>query len=215
RGRIDLTNLSDFSMASDLACNRDKAIATKLVHCYLYHRYQLNGNSGINPHRELDPMMSDLLRCLLTLTKDYEQRYRKPLTELCNTWMMDAEHPRQSFEQVLDTMLADGCNWGRVVTMFIFVGMFMDKCTSQGVPVSAGDVAGWTVDYLVTKVAPWIHSNGDWVGLIRFCGTGDATGAQQRAEADEQQSRMFRRVLTVGAAGLVMLGLTSLLVKRA
>ncbi|PAA61357.1 hypothetical protein BOX15_Mlig016911g1 [Macrostomum lignano] len=158
-----------------------------------------------------DPLTDEVLKALLALTDEYEAKFKSQLGELAASWNVGRDNPRSSFIEVLDTVFLDGCNWGRVVTVFIFIGLFVRKCQSAGstVSVSVDDVIDWSAAYLRDRLGQWISEHEGWLGLVHFYRDGDPAG--QLAT----EGRMFKRLLTVAGASLALLSLGSLLTNRA
>ncbi|PAA66788.1 hypothetical protein BOX15_Mlig020655g1, partial [Macrostomum lignano] len=175
-----------------------------------YYRHaqqkQQNGKSSNSP------LMQELSSAVIGLTSDYELRYREKLNDLRSNWVIDANCPRDSFRQVLDNVFVDNCNWGRVVTIFVFGSMFLSQCQRQGISgVTAAEVCDWSVEYVDKRVLQWINQNGGWLGLIRFYNDGESGGLGNGPNNNNNDSGVLTRLLTVAGAGLAIASLTSFL----
>jgi len=68
------------------------------------------------------------------------------------------------FIRVVDEIFADKLfNWGRIVTVYAFIGWLTRYCVENGLEDVADNITVAACKYVVARLSPWIALNGGWV----------------------------------------------------
>ena len=99
------------------------------------------------------------------LCDEFEKRYENVFRKL-GLEFNGSELTLDSFYSVLDHMLEDGLNWGRVTGILTFASVMavlaMDKQKDYQVEL----IRDWTCSYIQSQIDPWMKENDGWVGSI-------------------------------------------------
>uniref|UniRef100_UPI00398E5386 apoptosis regulator BAX n=1 Tax=Pristiophorus japonicus TaxID=55135 RepID=UPI00398E5386 len=81
------------------------------------------------------------------------------------------EHIRDVLYKVAEGLLvADGLNWGRIVTFFYFAGKLVAKVL-KNLRSMIQPIINWSLDLIQTRVIPWIEQQGGWEMIFSYFGT--------------------------------------------
>lgn len=67
------------------------------------------------------------------------------------------------FNNVLLEILIDGFNWGWIVVLYVFVGVFVFECCREGCNFFVFDIGNWMYEFVVLYLVEWIKFKGGWV----------------------------------------------------
>ncbi|XP_041054301.1 apoptosis regulator BAX [Carcharodon carcharias] len=67
-------------------------------------------------------------------------------------------------------LVADGLNWGRIVTFLYFAGKLVSKALKK-LRAMIQPIINWSLDLIQTRVIPWIQQQGGWEMIFSYFGT--------------------------------------------
>ncbi|XP_067902640.1 apoptosis regulator BAX [Heterodontus francisci] len=67
-------------------------------------------------------------------------------------------------------LVADGLNWGRIVTFLYFAGKLVSKALTK-LRAMIQPIINWSLDLIHTRVIPWIEQQGGWEMIFSYFGT--------------------------------------------
>ncbi|XP_067850235.1 apoptosis regulator BAX [Heptranchias perlo] len=67
-------------------------------------------------------------------------------------------------------LVADGLNWGRIVTFFYFAGKLVSKAL-KNLRAMIQPIINWSLELIETRVMPWIRQQGGWETIFSYLGT--------------------------------------------
>ncbi|XP_038134176.1 apoptosis regulator BAX-like [Cyprinodon tularosa] len=78
---------------------------------------------------------------------------------------------KEVFVKIVRELFSDGeINWGRVVTVFCFAGMFVLKAHESKICELIKTIISWIIDFFREKVLGWIKEQGGWEGIFSYVG---------------------------------------------
>ena len=99
------------------------------------------------------------------LCDEFESRYENVFRKLGHEFD-EIDLTVESFYSVLDHLLEDGLNWGRVTGILTFASVMvvisMDKDKAYQVEL----IRDWTCSYMQKNVDSWMKQNNGWVGTV-------------------------------------------------
>ncbi|KAI1904369.1 hypothetical protein AGOR_G00004940 [Albula goreensis] len=148
---------------------------------------------------------SEAARAMRLLAKEMEKQNQTKFCSLAQTFLSSCGPEKSaSLRMVMEEMVGDGkLNWGRVVSLFAFIGVLVSDLYSRGESRDCCRRLAETIaDFLGGEKQVWLMENNGWEGFSKFsrCAT----------EVDPESS--MRRAL-FAAASVGIAGLTFLLVR--
>ncbi|KAM9408746.1 bcl-2-like protein 10 [Pholidichthys leucotaenia] len=172
-----------------------------------------------SPHRS-PPSVS--AAAMFRLAQDIEKQYHSRFYSLAQTFLRQCGPDLcASLRKVMEELVGDGhLNWGRVVSLFAFIGVLVRQLQEQkdikppgldpgqqrqGLgqgPISCRELAKTIADYLGKEKKDWLLENDGWEGFCKFSGS-----AREVSQDSSMKTALF------AAAGVGLAGLTFLLVR--
>ena len=101
------------------------------------------------------------------LCDEFESRYENVFRKLGHEFD-NIDLTVESFYSVLDHLLEDGLNWGRITGILTFASVMvvnsLDKNKSDQVEL----IRDWTCSYLQKNADSWMKQNNGWVGISAY-----------------------------------------------
>ena len=106
---------------------------------------------------------SELQSLLAKLCLEIEEEHSQFFDDISRKLSITIENARSTFMSVAKEIIADGINWGRVISIFTFTGVLCDHFMVQKQPQVVLEVSSALCSFLNEHVMPWINKNGGWV----------------------------------------------------
>ena len=99
------------------------------------------------------------------LCGEFEKRYEKEFYEMCKT-CAEVDLNSTNYTSVLDELIVDGLNWGRVVAIFAFAGAMSVYCMKKNQKERVDWIREWTCQFMVSKIDNWSNESNGWVCIV-------------------------------------------------
>ncbi|KAG7473302.1 hypothetical protein MATL_G00094290 [Megalops atlanticus] len=148
---------------------------------------------------------SENAKAMRQLAKEMELQYQPRFHSLAQSFINGCgPDPSAGLKTVMTELVGDGkLNWGRVVSLFTFMGVVVNELYSRGeTREQCRRLAETLADYLGGEKQGWLVENEGWEGFTKF--------SHYAREVNKESSV---KTALFAAAGVGIAGLTFLLVR--
>ena len=104
---------------------------------------------------------------LLSACKVMREKNGHELVEMCNKLDISDEQLHSTVRILMSTIWEEPMNWGRLVSLFVVIGVLCTRLHREGHENKIESVLGWFKAYLRDNADPWIRERGGWVSVRR------------------------------------------------
>jgi len=110
-----------------------------------------------------DPIHGALQKIAATLNEERQEQFDDMLLYLNLT----SDNLKETFDSIVNEMLRDSKNWGRIITFVVFVSHLVLYCARQkALYQRVPEVMQWTDSAVQEKMQGWIEKQGGWQACL-------------------------------------------------
>lgn len=106
-----------------------------------------------------------VIETLCKLCDEFESRYEDVFRKLGHEFD-NSDLTVDSFNSVLDHLIEDGLNWGRVIGILTFASVMAVIAMKKSKDCQVELIRDWTCSYMQKNVEKWMKQNNGWVGIL-------------------------------------------------
>lgn len=146
----------------------DKEAVQSLPRHYIITQLKDNGFTDLadalsevpNPD---DPIHEALSKVASTLNEERQEQF----DDMINTLALNDSNLKESYDSIVEELLKEQTNWGRIVTFIVFASHIVLYCAQKReLKHRVPDVVEWTESVTEKKLLHWIEQQGGWQAFM-------------------------------------------------
>ena len=102
------------------------------------------------------------------LGDEFEERFKSTFADMITKLNINPGNVRRTFYVIVGETFADGINWGRIVVLFAFAGIFAIHCCNNNMLDKVDNLVEWVSTYMDTNLFNWMEAHNSWDGFLKF-----------------------------------------------
>ncbi len=160
------------SCTEDEVVQQSRALCRDFIYVKLKEKSFLSDEVLQNEKHD-NKIPTDVAKEILAMSSEFEQLYPHLFEDLGTYLKMTYQIPNQvrnTYAVAAREIFKCGITWARVIALFTFTGALTVDCVKQGHGKFGNQIVDCMQKFVKDHLAPWIVSQGGWVGaLAAYC----------------------------------------------